>query len=486
MKKFFISFLVFGLVLGAAAQTSSQKWGLGVYAGDSEYNGDLGNGFFKLYPGYRMGGFFLGRYLSPSFDVALQGDYGSFGFDDEENSWFLTKKTAADLLLKFKFNNGSILKEDALFAPYLAVGGGIVNFSDYKSPGSGTDVIVPLGAGVRFSVDPQNLVDFQYQILYNLNLTNKGDMPLAGDKLSFITHSFGIIFNFGSPKDSDNDGVPDKLDKCPDTPSGVKVNAEGCPLDGDGDGIPDYLDKCPTQAGLETFNGCPDTDGDGIPDSEDKCPAVKGPAALGGCPDTDGDGIIDIEDKCPAVKGLQQFNGCPDTDGDGIIDSEDRCPTVKGLKEFAGCPDTDGDGIPDIDDRCPAVPGIKENKGCPAVAEETVKVFTQALTGILFETGKDVIRTVSFPILDNVVRIMKENPAYLLEINGHTDNVGDDAMNLDLSERRAASVKKYLVDKGVEAGRLTSKGFGESMPIADNSTAAGRTRNRRVEFKVNF
>jgi outer membrane protein OmpA-like peptidoglycan-associated protein len=120
------------------------------------------------------------------------------------------------------------------------------------------------------------------------------------------------------------------------------------------------------------------------------------------------------------------------------------------------------------------------------VEEEVIKVFTQALTGILFETGKDVIKPSSFPILNDVVRIMNDNPEFNLGINGHTDNVGDDAKNLDLSQRRADAVKKYLADKGVAAGRMTTKGFGETMPIADNNTAAGRTKNRRVEFKVNF
>ena len=205
---------------------------------------------------------------------------------------------------------------------------------------------------------------------------------------------------------------------------------------------------------------------------------MKGIAALGGCPDTDGDGIIDSEDNCPTVKGLAAFKGCPDTDGDGIMDSEDRCPTVKGTRELQGCPDSDGDGVADIDDKCPNVAGLKENKGCPAVKEETLKVFTQALTGILFETGKDIIKPVSFPILNNIVNIMKENPQYILEINGHTDNVGDDAKNLDLSDRRAISVKKYLSDKGVDPDRLKPRGYGETMPVADNATAAGRTERR--------
>lgn len=125
-------------------------------------------------------------------------------------------------------------------------------------------------------------------------------------------------------------------------------------------------------------------------------------------------------------------------------------------------------------------------EGCPAVQEETKKIFDQALTGILFETGKDVIKSSSYTILNNIVKIMNDNPAYNLNISGHTDAVGDDARNLDLSIRRAEAVKKYLADKGIDINRMTAKGYGETMPVADNNTSAGRTKNRRVEFNVIF
>jgi outer membrane protein OmpA-like peptidoglycan-associated protein len=120
----------------------------------------------------------------------------------------------------------------------------------------------------------------------------------------------------------------------------------------------------------------------------------------------------------------------------------------------------------------------------PVVSEETKKIFEQALQGVQFETGKDVIKAESFPILDNVVSVMKNNPEYKLEINGHTDNQGDAKMNLDLSNRRANAVKKYLTEKGVAENRMKAQGFGQTMPVADNTTAEGRAKNRRVEFKV--
>jgi len=142
--------------------------------------------------------------------------------------------------------------------------------------------------------------------------------------------------------------------------------------------------------------------------------------------------------------------------------------------------------VPDYLDKCPDVAGIAANKGCPEVKEETKKIFAQALQGIQFESAKDVIKASSNSILDKVVTVLKENPSYNLDINGHTDNKGIAAKNLALSQRRADAVKKYLTNKGIDAARLTSKGFGDTVPVADNKTPAGQAKNRRVEFKVNF
>lgn len=203
-------------------------------------------------------------------------------------------------------------------------------------------------------------------------------------------------------------------------------------------------------------------------------------------PDTDGDGVIDKEDKCPQAKGLANLGGCPDSDGDGVTDAMDACPQLAGPAEKQGCPDSDGDGVSDDLDKCPRVPGVASMRGCPEVSEKTRMLFEKALTGIQFETGRSTIKKVSYPILDQVVTVMKENPGYNLEVNGHTDSQGDDAANLKLSQERAAAVEKYLEDKGVAKDRISSQGYGETVPLADNATAAGRARNRRVEFKVTF
>ncbi|HEV7783281.1 MAG TPA: OmpA family protein, partial [Chitinophagaceae bacterium] len=231
---------------------------------------------------------------------------------------------------------------------------------------------------------------------------------------------------------------------------------------------------------------------DGILDANDKCPTVPGLAKYEGCPipDTDKDGINDEEDKCPAVPGLARYQGCPipDTDKDGINDEEDKCPTVFGLARYQGCPvpDTDGDGVNDEEDKCITIPGPRENFGCPVIPPEVKKRVDVAAKNILFITGSAKLQKSSFKGLDDVAKIMTENPGMSLKIDGHTDNVGKDDYNQTLSDNRAASVKAYLISKGVDESRITSEGHGETTPIADNKTAAGRQQNRRSEMTLSY
>jgi outer membrane protein OmpA-like peptidoglycan-associated protein len=233
-----------------------------------------------------------------------------------------------------------------------------------------------------------------------------------------------------------------------------------------------------------------DSDNDGITDDNDKCPATPGVAKYEGCPvpDTDKDGINDDNDKCPTVAGLAKYQGCPvpDTDKDGINDEEDKCPNEPGVARYGGCPvpDRDKDGINDEEDKCPDVPGVAEQQGCPAISDEVTKTVNYAAQNVYFNTASTKLLPKSFGPLNEVVKILKENTALKLKIDGHTDNVGADDYNMKLSDGRAASVKAYLVSKGISADRLESEGFGETMPVADNKTPAGRSKNRRVEMKV--
>ena len=230
-----------------------------------------------------------------------------------------------------------------------------------------------------------------------------------------------------------------------------------------------------------------DRDNDGVLDPNDKCPDTPGLAKYEGCPipDSDKDGINDEEDKCPTVAGLAKYQGCPvpDTDKDGINDEEDKCPTVVGVARYQGCPvpDGDGDGLNDEEDKCPTIPGPRENNGCPA----TLEAYKFDARKVQFVTGSATLTADALKELDRGIAILNEHPELTkVSIEGHTDNTGSDALNLKLSERRANAVKAYFVKKGLSADRFETIGKGESEPIADNKTAAGRAANRRVVFKV--
>lgn len=400
---------------------------------------------------------------------------------------------------------------------------------------------------------------------YLVPKVNKQYIPIEKANLNI---AFGGSIGLGKGKDSDNDGVSDRKDLCPDTPVGVKVDKNGCPIDSDGDGVADYLDKCPdTPAeaiGKVDANGCPldsdrdgvadyldqcpdspvaakgfvdekgcpiDTDKDGVFDYADKCPSTPEGVTVdaNGCPvDTDGDGVADYLDKCPdtpaEAKGMVDANGCPldsdedgvvdyldlcnntpaeyrafvdkngcpsDKDNDGVADYLDKCPDTpadaRGMVDENGCPrDTDGDGIYDYLDYCPKLAGVASNHGCPELKKEIRTLFQKALQGIQFETGKDVIKKESNTILNQIAKVLIDNPTYLVEVQGHTDNVGKADMNQILSEKRANAVRYYLIAKSVDEKRITAKGYGDTRPVASNATAKGKAKNRRVEFVVTF
>jgi len=269
-------------------------------------------------------------------------------------------------------------------------------------------------------------------------------------------------------------------------------------VDTDGDGIPDSEDRCPTQPGPRENGGCPvvkDTDGDGIPDDIDRCPLdpedFDGFQDEDGCPDpdNDGDGIVDRLDACPNTPGPVENRGCPimDRDGDGVPDDVDRCPDVPGPKENGGCPDTDRDhdGIPDRLDKCPDDPGLPPD-GCPKkytlveIKKDRIVIKQQ----VHFASAAYKVLPDSFPLLDQVALVLRDYPAMKVSVEGHTDSVGPEAMNMKLSQARADAVKGYLVKKGVAEERLESIGFGPTKPIASNKTEQGRTQNRRTEFRI--
>jgi outer membrane protein OmpA-like peptidoglycan-associated protein len=208
--------------------------------------------------------------------------------------------------------------------------------------------------------------------------------------------------------------------------------------------------------------------------------------------DPDGDGFKGSDDKCPDQAGIYP-DGCPDsdTDGDGVADSVDECPEEPGPAP-TGCPgaepDRDADGIPDESDICIDDPetanGYEDDDGCPDEVPKKLRGVTGKMDGITFETNSAKITPESKATLDDAVKTLEANPRYDVEIVGHTDDTGDHDYNVRLSQRRADSVKQYLVSHGVERERVEARGAGPDEPMAKNDTPEGRAQNRRIEFKV--
>jgi OOP family OmpA-OmpF porin len=290
----------------------------------------------------------------------------------------------------------------------------------------------------------------------------------AGLSLMFGASSGGV-------KDKDQDGVGDKLDRCPTTPVGKAVDAEGCAAsqkDADRDRVNDEADRCPgTAAGeLVDAEGCSsaqkDDDRDGVPNPADRCPdtAAGQPVDSTGCvpvpPDQDKDGVPDSADQCPASPAGEPVNpsGCPvrrDSDADGVHDGLDLCPNT------------------------PKGEAVNEN-GCTIIFQKQAR--TVILRGVTFQTGKAILTPEARDVLRDIAAQLVENPQYRVQISGHTDNTGRRATNLRLSIARARTVETFLEANGVPRTQVTSKGFGSAVPIAPNTTAAGRAQNRRVEL----
>ena len=330
-----------------------------------------------------------------------------------------------------------------MFTPWGGLYGG-----PYAFAGAGNAQITPsgqsgeshgdieAGAGVRFWLSDRIGLRLEARQVY---------YSAGGLRINDVVAGGGLVFALGAKgRDTDQDGVSDRKDTCPNTPKGATVDANGCPKDSDLDGVLDGLDKCP-----DTRKGC----------TVDK-------------------------------------NGCPsDADGDQVCDGIDQCAdTPKGATvDEKGCPkDSDGDGVPDGLDKCPDTsPGLRVDvQGCPieVMDRETELLDTGMirLQNVNFETAKADILPESFPVLDVVGQVLKKWPELRIEIGGHTDARGSDRYNQRLSEARAKSVLDYLTHKFPELKpeQFTAKGYGESKPLVPNTNDLNMAKNRRVEFVV--
>jgi len=323
--------------------------------------------------------------------------------------------------------------------PYVVGGAGIMKNWVQEEYLDINDPYYEFGGGIKWYAVEDTWVALDFRdVLMPLEL--EGSESTNYQNLH-ATFSFGFQWGGGPPPDIDMDGVPDKKDKCPDTPTGAVVDERGCPIDTDGDGVYDGLDKCTgTPAGARVDrSGCPvDSDGDGVYDGLDKCV------------DTPTGAVVDVA-------------GCPlDSDGDKVYDGLDKCPdTAAGAKvDFYGC----------------EIKTIEYE----FLSKKKIELSVQ------FESGSAKLTKDSEVLLDDMGAILTKWKKVRVEIAGHTDSSGSDAINMKISQKRAEAVRDYLIEHytEVDSGRLIAKGYGETQPIADNDTKEGKQKNRRVEMTV--
>ncbi len=465
-------------------------------------------------PSTPSGSFALGDIrLVPKLSLLTQGQYGADlallatltlptssgeGFAGDTNVTFapaLALSRRFDTGLRFGANVGYRFREEHEMVLDLRVDDEV-----FGAVGVGYDLSKTGGAPVEIdaSFALATAADDMFGA-FNRNYAEvKGGLSIdvPGPLLAFAAAGFGVAEGWGTPDWRALAGV--RVDRGnPEAPPPPRIG------DTDKDGLFDDVDRCITEPeDFDTFedtDGCPDLDDDkdGIPDTSDKCRLepedVDQFEDSDGCPenDNDQDKILDVSDKCPIdpedMDGFQDDDGCPDTDNDQdtVLDADDECKDVAGPVENKGCPwpDKDGDGVIDRFDNCPTWKGKPENNGC--ALPQLVKITESKLElyeTTYFATGKAIIARRSYKMLDQVAAVIKGHPELIIKIEGHTDSVGSNALNLKLSDARAKSVMKYLVKKGVDEARLSAQGFGEDQPVADNKTAKGRSANRRVEF----
>ena len=465
MKKLVVLFVILiSLNVGLNAQVEGGKPYIGIHASGISLFGGKETNQWKMWSGGQIGIYFsesVGMEFSAGKGWSRPKDY-----DDNGDFYYLTYLTPLSISLKYNFT------KDMKFVPYASLGYGMLFWDlrdvsgdlsdDDNSMFSGdlgdsvydeTDNYAFIFMGLGFEYYLTRVVGieagFRYNHLINNELNMSGYGPIDATETGILEASIGFNLHLAGAKDTDGDGIFDKRDADPLNP--------------------------------EDFDGFEDEDG--APD-----------------PDNDGDGILDGDDQEPNlaedIDGFQDKDGVPDldNDGDGILDADDASPNVAedfdGFEDEDGAPDLDNDGdrILDVNDQCPneaeTYNGFMDEDGCPDKKPEIVFEEKAAiiLDGVNFASGSSELTESAKEVLGKVVRTLEDYPEMTLEINGYTDNTGSLAFNMKISKQRAESVKKYLINQGIQAERLTSNGYGPENPIESNSTKEGRAKNRRIEF----
>ena len=448
-----------------------------------------------------LGEFNGGYYITRKIGVGIEAGYGFVTVRDKdqllevmshiiekEDSPF--KTTFIPISVFARYN----LIKDQNWIPYITAGMGVMmwnceNTDTGTEISSGNNFIANIGGGIEWEISRTVAIDFgvKYQRLFNQDQDMSGESTTAlarGDvQTGNLSAGFGFTLRFGGWRDSDGDEIEDKLDKCPFIPEDFDdfEDEDGCPdYDNDADGL---IDSVETNTGTfisadstGTDPNVADTDMDGVNDYDEVYTYFTDPLSV----DTDADSLSDGDE----VNNYQTDPNSPDTDGDGLNDGDEIFIHQTDPKNA----DTDGDGFMDGDDKCPLEPetfnGFMDDDGCPDKKPEIIfeKKSPIILDGVNFKVGSSELTDGAKNVLGKVVRTLKDYKDMHLEISGHTDSSGSRSLNMKLSRKRAESVRRYLINQGIEEHRLRAIGLGPDHPVTSNKTKAGRSKNRRIEF----
>ena len=457
-----------------------------------------------------------GYYITRKIGVGIEAGYGFVTVRDKDQLLEVMSHLVSKEDAPFKttfipisvFGRYNFIK-DQNWIPYLTGGMGVMmwnceNTEDFVSHDelnipvshpsgsvsfSGNNFIANIGGGIEWEISRTVAIDFgvKYQRIFNQNQDMSGesttDLGRKDAQTGNLSAGFGITLRFGGWRDSDGDGIEDKLDKCPFVPEDFDdfEDEDGCPdYDNDADGL---LDSVETNTGTfisadstGTDPNVADTDMDGVNDYDEVYTYLTDPLSV----DTDADSLSDGDE----VNNYQTDPNSPDTDGDGLNDGDEIFIHQTDPKNA----DTDGDGFMDGDDKCPLEPetfnGFMDDDGCPDKKPEIIfeKKSPIVLDGVNFKVGSSELTDNAKFVLGKVVRTLKDYKEMYLEISGHTDSSGSRSLNMKLSRKRAESVRRYLINQGIEDFRWRAIGLGPDHPVTSNKTKAGRAKNRRIEF----
>ncbi len=452
--------LIFISFSSAGAQDLSERFGIGFMGGPVKMvGGDIDRSTIDQWAGAQ-----ICYGYSPALAIHANLAYGWVYPKDPNGSHFEAAGGGfKTFLIPLNVNLVYNLLPESTIRPYLNLGSGLTLWDIRKLDGdistfsrgssvNGSQLEFTLIGGVGFEIFLTRDIVFNTTVNYHRLLKGDEDTIGFGDdgNNAIAELRLGFCYYCGGFRDRDQDGIEDKFDLAPNEPEDFDgyQDADGAPdPDNDSDGIPDIDDKAPnTPEDMDGFE-----DYDGVPD-----------------PDNDNDTIEDLKDKCPQLPedfdGFEDHDGCPeiDNDNDGIPDSLDQCPNWP--EDYNDYQDEDG---------CP------DEKPKPAPIEKGKKIL---LRGVTFPSGSASLTHASFSVLEEVFHTLIDFPHIEIEIQGHTDNTGNFDSNMKLSEFRAQAVRRYLISRGIEPGRIRAVGYGQLHPIESNATRAGRAANRRIEF----